>query len=443
MNNTPIQQFRQAVYQSFAHRADAFFDFLDALTSAGHVNSPVCLSEAALFRRRFSSIYDVLQHAHFDPPTLRQVLYAFLPKESGMLAGYHLYALDTTVEERPEAKTLADRGCLRRDEDHSVQYGHKYSWLVRLVAWGTSWVAPLSFQRVATHQTPSQVAIEQLRELEGQDLHPKVVVSDSHYGNQFFLAAQLLFQKTWMLVRLRHNTSLREAPLPKPPGVRRGPARKHGPKFKLAQPPRLADLAEEFQLLPHQPVCAEAWLNLHLRCLPQVSGMAVRIVFLRSDGTTPRHQYPLWMFWTGSVSVSLADLTRMYLWRFAIEHAFRFFKQHLGLTANYSTLAPNIQRWFWLCLLAYWQLLLMQPEVEDACPAWYPKRRVPANHPLTPWQVQRAALTYLLRLGTPACVPKVSGFGYGRPKGYHPPPRTRFKTVVKGKKRPNTKEKSP
>ncbi len=407
------------------------------MTTAGHIGSPVSLSEEALYRRKFSSIYDTLQHTWFEPLAMRRLLYRWMPAESGKIAGYRVYAVDTTVEERPEARTLEDRGCLRRDEDHSVQYGHKYSYLVRLVQWGTSWVAPLCFQRVTTAQTPSQVAVEQLTELETQDPEPKVVVSDSHYGNQFFLGGVHALQHLCELTRLRHNLTLRQAPLPKPPEKKRGPQRKHGPKFKLAQPPRPAERLEAFELLPHQPVKAEAWLDLHMQPIPQVVGMVVRVVFLRSDGT-PRHKYPLWLFWTGPTTVSLADLTRMYLWRFAIEHFFRFLKQHLGLTANYSTRTASIQHWFWLCLLAYWQLLLMQPAVENACPAWYPKRSAHRDHPFTPWQVQRAARSFLSRLGTPACTPKPSGKGLGRHTGFHPPPKTRYKTVVKGKKDPKT-----
>lgn len=437
METTLIQQFREAVYQSLAQRADAFIDILDALTTAGHISSPVSLSEEALYRRKFSSVYDTLQHAWFEPKIMRQLLYRYMPAGSGKIAGYRVYAVDTTVEERPEARTLKDRGCLRRDKDQSVQYGHKYSWLVRLVQWGTSWVAPLSFQRVTTAQTPSQVAIEQLTELATQDPEPKVVVSDSHYGNHFFLGGTCALRNLFELVRLRHNVALREAPLPKPSDCGPGRQRQHGPKFKLAQPRRTAERQEEFEILPHQGVRAEAWLNLHMQSLSQVVGMAVRVVFLRSDGT-PRHKYPLWMFWTGPATVSLADLTRMYLWRFAIEHAFRFLKQHLGLTANYSTHTPSIQHWFWLCQLAYWQLLLMQPAVENACPAWYPHRGERSDHPFTPWQVQRAALTFLSRLGSPARTPKPSGKGLGRHKGFHPPPKTRYKTVVKGKKGPKT-----
>ena len=49
-----IQQFRNAVYQNLLKRPDAVLDLIDALTVAGHVESPVALSEEAPFRRKFS-----------------------------------------------------------------------------------------------------------------------------------------------------------------------------------------------------------------------------------------------------------------------------------------------------------------------------------------------------------------------------------------------------
>ena len=54
---------------------------------------------------------------------------------------------------------------------------------------------------------------------------------------------------------------------------------------------------------------------------------------------------------------------------FAIEHAFRFLKQRLGLNAAQSTSPYVISRWQWLTALAYWQLLLMEPLVSDHRPA--------------------------------------------------------------------------
>ena len=92
----PIQQFRKAVYQSIRKRADSFFDLLDTLTVAGHVNSPVVPSEEAPFRRKFSSIFDTLHEAEFDFDQLLQALYEYQPANSEQNAGYEVYALDTT-----------------------------------------------------------------------------------------------------------------------------------------------------------------------------------------------------------------------------------------------------------------------------------------------------------------------------------------------------------
>ena len=145
--NNAIQQFRNTVYQSIRKRADAFFDLLDALTVAGHVSSPVALSEEMPFRRKFSSVFDTLQNAELDFAQLLPALYEHQPHNSEMIEGYEVYALDTTPNERPEAETLEERVSLKREKNVPVRYGHKYSWLPRLVNGGTSWAAPVDVQR--------------------------------------------------------------------------------------------------------------------------------------------------------------------------------------------------------------------------------------------------------------------------------------------------------
>jgi hypothetical protein len=97
----------------------------------------------------------------------------------------------------------------------------------------------------------------------------------------------------------------------------------------------------------------------------------------------------------------------MYLWRFAIEHYFRFLKQHLGLNANQSTDPVSTDQWMWLCALAYWQLLLMRDSVENVHSAWYPAQPAPNIRKKTPGQVQRGALRLLVKLGTPAKATRV------------------------------------
>jgi hypothetical protein len=135
------------------------------LTVVGHVSSPVALSEETPYRRKFSSIFDTLLEAEFDFYQLLPALYEHPPSNSERMVGYEAYALDTTPNERPEAETLEDRISLKAQKDDRVRYGHKYSWLVHLVNWGTSWVAPVDVQRVVTCLSDSQVGAMQVQEL--------------------------------------------------------------------------------------------------------------------------------------------------------------------------------------------------------------------------------------------------------------------------------------
>jgi hypothetical protein len=302
-----------------------------------------------------------------------------------------------------------------------------------LVKWGTSWVAPVDVQRVATSVTDSQVGAMQVQELDMRNSKPKVVVADSLYGNHFFLAIFHALKNTFALVRLRSNMTFFEQPPLRVKGKKGAPI-KHGPIFKLSNPARIPDQVTSF-LLGEQTVSLKAWNGLHFKKLPKLMGMVLRIEFLRPDGT-PRYKRPMWLFWTGPVTTALEDLCRMYLWRFAIEHYFRFLKQHLGLNANQSTDPVSTDQWMWLCALAYWQLLLMRDSVENVQSAWYPAQPAPNTRKKTPGQVQRGALRLLVKLGTPAKATRVAGKGKGRAKGYRPVPRQRYEIVKKAKSAP-------
>lgn len=440
MTGNLIQQFRNAVYQSFLKRPDAVLDLIDALTVAGHVSSPVALSEEAPFRRKFSMVYDTLCHAAIDFDALLHALLTFQPTDSETMAGYEIYALDATKAERPEAETLPERVSLKSQKDEPLVYGHKYSWLVRLVHWGTSWVAPQDLIRVDPELSDNQVGGQQVKELAERNPKPKVVVADSLYGNHVFLACFLLLQNTFALVRMRSNNVLYEKPAPREPG-KRGAPQKHGAPFKLSSPSRSADGEETFQL-GSQSVHIQGWQGLHRKKLPELLVMMLRVEFLKPDGT-PRYKQPMWLLWTGATQVPLQELCTLYLWRFAIEHMFRFLKQNMGLNTSRSNDLVATEQWMWMCALAYWQLLLMRNRVEADRPAWHPRFRKGKARELTPGQVQRAALGYLVQLGTPARSPKVAGKGKGRPKGYRPAPRTRYPVIKKGKTEPKQALASP
>ena len=375
-----------------------------------------------MFRRKFSSVYDALVHGELSED-LKTVFSESQDAGWETMAGYEIHATDATPNERMAAETLEDRGALKAQQKEPVRYGHKYSWLVRLVQNGTSWVAPEDIERIGTGTTDTKVAAQQVEGLAVRNKRPKVITADSRYRDKHFLGAFAGLENTYALVRLQNNQTLSQEPVPKPKGSRGAP-RKHGANFQLTA-------------IPRKPkVRVRLWHKLHFKRLAKVVGSVACVEFLKEDGT-PRYKRPLWLFWTGPEDIAPQDLCRMYLWRFAIEHLFRFLKQHLGLNSNRSSNLESLQRWMWIVALAYWQLLLMRDTVKPNRPAWHPHKKDGQDRPLTPAQVQRSAQAFLLQSGTPAASPRPAGKGHGRQKGYCPIPRKRFEIVFKTKKAQN------
>jgi hypothetical protein len=441
VTQTKISEFREAVYQKVVWRPAAILDLVDALTTVGHVSSPVALSETPVFRRKFSSVYDALVHGELSDD-LKNLFSDSQDAGWETIAGYEVHAIDATPQERMAAETLADRGVLKAQQKEPIRYGHKYSWLVRLVQRGTSWVAPEDIQRISTASTDTKVAAQQVKALALRNQRPKVITADSRYRDQHFLGAFAGLENmsprrhgdAHALVRLQNNQKLSQEPVPKPEGSRGAP-RKHGPDFQLTAIEREPEALEEFYL-GKQKVRVRVWHKLHFKRLAKVIGSVVCVEFLKEDGT-PRYKRPLWLFWTGPQEVRPQDLCRMYLWRFAIEHLFRFLKQHMGLNSHRSSNLDSLQRWTWIVALAYWQLLLMRDIVQPNRPAWHPHKKDGLDKPLTPAQVQRSAQAFLLLSGSPASNTRSAGKGLGRPKGYRPAPRQRYEIVFKTKKAQN------
>jgi hypothetical protein len=200
--------------------------------------------------------------------------------------------------------------------------------------------------KVSSSASDSQIGSVQVQELDRRNSNPKVIVADSLYANHLFLATFEALKHAFVLVRLRGNTALWEKAKPHPKGTRGAPA-KHGPKLKLSAPSRPPDKRETL-LMGEQSVILQAWHGLHFKKVSKLVGTVLMVEFLRSDGT-PRYKRPMWLFWSGPADTPLQDLCRMYLWRFAIEHFFRFCKQRLGLNANQSTDEVSIDLWMWLC----------------------------------------------------------------------------------------------
>jgi len=384
-----LVDFRLEVYASFTFRADALFELVDALLLSPIVRSAVEVSQSPIFRRRFASVYDALANGQIDPAALRQPLVAAEPPEALTVAGDAVYALDTTI-------------------------------------------APREVERVPSARTPGEVGAEQVQRLAADPTptQPKAVVVDSHYPVPSFLRAFVgRAPDVVVLVRLAANRVL-YGPAPPPTGTRGRPA-VHGARLVLRAP--IPPHRQETVRLLGQEVRVSAWAQQHLRAVPALVGLVVRVEFLRADGT-PRYKRPLWLCWSGPQEIILADLVRMYLLRFTIEHFFRFAKQKLGLlVAHLGDIGP-IETWVQVVALAYGQLLLARDMVQPTYRPWDPTARQDPNRPLTPGQVLAAWPIFSRTLATPATVPRRAGKAPGRAPGDQPQPRERH-PVAKARNR--------
>lgn len=436
MNTAPLQilqAFRQKLLGIFPRRADALFELIDALLLTLDPRSPVELSLSPAFRRRFGMVYDALRHGQVDPELARHLLASAEPVEALEVAGYAVYALDSTVHPREDAETLADRGKVYSASKGGAVPGHQYSWLGRVIALGQSWFAPRDVERIATSTTPAGVAAEQVKRL-ALSLATgmrAVIVADSHYAKKVFLTAFVNLPNLCILVRLACNRVLYGPPSVVTGSRRRGRPRVHGDKFRLKSPPQ--PQRQTTWGFGKATVRLSAWSPLHFKDVPTLVGLVVRVEFLTPTGQ-PMYQRPLWLFWSGPDTVSLEALALMYLLRFGIEHFFRFAKQRLGLLIAQTPDLAASMTWVWLVALAYTQLLLARTVVAAQPRPWDPKSRRDPQRPLTPGQVRQAWPAFSHGLGTPAQEPRPSGNSPGRSPGFQPTPRPRFPVVSKKQK---------
>jgi hypothetical protein len=414
----------------FPRRADALFELIDALLLTLDPRSPVELSASPAFRRRFSMVYDALRHGQVAPELARQLLATAEPAEAIQVAGYAVYPVDSTIQPRPDAETLPDRGKVYSASKEGTVPGHQYSWLGRVIAQGQSWFAPRDVERIATNTTPAAVAAEQVKRL-AVSLAASVlavIVADSHYAKSVFLTVFVNLPHLTVLVRLACNRVL-YGPPPVVTGKRgKGRPKVHGDKFKLKSPP--PPERQSTYALDKVTVRLSAWTQLHFKEVPALVGMVVRVEFLTATGEA-MYKRPLWLFWSGPSSIALEAICLMYLLRFGIEHFFRFAKRRMGLLIVHTPDLTVSVNWVWVVALAYTQLLLACALVTAQPRPWDPKGQRDPDRSLTPGQVRQAWPVFSLGLGTPAQSPRPSGKAPGRAAGFRPKPREKFPVVSK------------
>ena len=412
--------FREEVYRAaLGHRKDSLFELLDAVLVSDGPVSLVRHSLSPSVRRRWPSLPDALADGTLHRAALHALLTRTLPPPAP--AARAVWAVDGTLWPRPTATTSPARTYGQRpvagQPERVLVPAWEYQWLVAVPEPQGSWVLPLDVRRrPPTAPSPTQTAIEQVRavlEHAPADQARPVITLDSGYAPVAVARAGLGGD---CLVRLPSRRRLYRAP-----GPYRGRGRRpvHGPVFRChdpatqGQPDCHATAADP----RHGWVQVAVWTNLHAQGGHDAPFTVVRVTVGRLPRRT-RPPAPLWLAWVGGPLPD--DLLQLWAWygrRFAIEHGFRFAKQHLGWTRVHLRDPHAADRWTWLLVLAVWQLWLARSLVGDC--------RLPWERPLdpaclTPGRVRRALAALLPTVGTPARPPRPRGNAPGRRTGERP-----------------------
>ena len=474
-----LREFRKGLYKCLTARPDALFELTDAILCADHaVTSLVQLSLVPEFRRGHGALYAALADGRIDEEALAALLTGTLPQlvdgEEGRawvsghdtidyglleqaLAGVPArhaaqvreacarwtrlrFAIDATPYPRPDAECSPERGhvhhdACRCDGTRKTIPGWEYQFLAAVGHLRTAWAALVDVERTTaatrTRQTIGQVTslLRRLHAAGHGGRGAPLAVMDAGYSAAALTAAPA-GQPVHLLIRLASGSVFYADPVTWP--GKHGRPGKHGTPVTCHNDPGQPNPEpDESLMLPGTPrygtVRVEAWHQVHPLIhgdrgwfagwdgeLPVLRGALLRVnVEHLPDGRKPHKT--MWLWHAGPSPLSLDELWRAYLARFDEEHAFKFAKGTLGLTAAKVRTPQQADRWVRLVMAAYAQLLIARPLAADLRRPW--ETRPPTGRPLPPGRVRRGFTNIRRYLGTPAHVAKPARPGPGRPKG--------------------------
>ena len=352
------------------------------------------------------------------------------------------FAIGATPYPRPDAECSPGReqvhhDACRCDGTRKTIPGWEYQFTAAIGHLRTAWAALIDVER-ATQATRTRQTIGQVKNLLRR-LHAAgtsgagapLVIFDAGYSAAALTAA-LAGCPAHLLIRLPVRSVFYYDAITWPgkqgrPGNRGTRVACH----KADDPDQSNPEPDESLALPATPlygtVRVDTWRDVHPVIhgdrgyfaswqgkLPVLRGTLLHVtVDHLPGGREPRKA--MWLWHAGPGPLSPDELWRAYLARFDEEHAFKFAKATLGLTAAKVRTPQQADRWARLVMAAYAQLLLARPLTADLRRPWE-KRPDPAR-PLSPARVRRGFANIRPRLGTPARVAKPARPGPGRPKG--------------------------
>lgn len=408
---------------------DAQFELVDALLLSGKIGCFAELSQVGVFRRQWSSAYQAIKEGEISDYWLERTYIEQIPQ-----SGIHVFPLDTTVCAHPKARTLAGlvyaTSPTKALKKSSIVQGHQYSLLTWSPACRESWSLSLSNRRLEPEQSAIEVGLEQVtalcqarRSLLQQVLD--VIVADGAYGNHAFFGPIKELDSCAALARMRRDRVL-YGPPPEYDGS--GRPRKHGDRFAFKEPETWPE-PDELVELEHArwgKVRLRRWNTLHAK---QEATVTFDVILAEVHLERDQPPKPLWLGYVpGHTDQPLEVVWSWFDYRWPIEPSIRFRKQALHWTLPRFQTSQAYDRWTHLVDLAYWQLFLARPIVQDNPLPWQkPQTR------LTPYRTKQGLASTFAQFGTPAQPPKTRGKSPGWPKGRSRTKPKRFKPVKRGK----------
>jgi hypothetical protein len=390
----------------------------------------------------------VSEHDKIDDDLLERAL-AGLPAQAAAQVreacarwGRQRFAIDATPYPRPDAECSPGRehvhhDACRCDGARKTIPGWEYQFTAAIGHLRTAWAALIDVERTTqaarTGQTIRQVKnlLRRLHAAGAGGAGAPLVIFDAGYSAAA-LTAGLAGCPVHLLVRLPVRSVFYYDPAtwPGKPG-RPGKRGLRVACHKHDDPDQSNPEPGESLVLPGTPlygtVRIDAWRGVHPLIhgdrgwfagwdgnLPVLRGTVLHVTVEHLPGGREPLK-AMWLWHAGPAPLSLDECWRAYLARFDEEHAFKFAKSTLGLTAAKVRTPQQADRWARLVMAAYAQLLLARPLAADLRRPWE-KRPDPAR-PLSPGRVRRGFANIRPRLGTPTRVAKPARPGPGRPKG--------------------------
>ena len=241
-----FQTFCNNLFQLFQYRAGATMDLIDTVSANTTADSVVKLSLSDLFRRKYSSLTDVLSSLFRSdlkaPPTVEERKEQTL-KVTQLLAEacasdlqdspFALFAIDCTANPRLYANKVRDRSIVHAPNhvpgQKPITEGHEYSVLIHLpnreADRNLHWMIPLSVKRVESDQSGPKVGLSQLEEISNQTVFKKyfcVNVADVAYSTKGWVIGVSKLPHVVQIARMRGNRKLFYMP-PQEQKTKRGP----------------------------------------------------------------------------------------------------------------------------------------------------------------------------------------------------------------------------